>query len=71
MTVCPELDLAKHRRFIVMYADGGEDVIGVPEVTLDQGPGVLRIIAGEWQRDGFIKAGMIVAVRVPGKFALH
>ena len=72
MTVCPELDLANHFRFIVMYDDGSEDVFAVPESTLDQGDlGVLRIIAGEWQRDGFIKEGRIVALRVPGRFVLH
>ncbi len=27
MTVCPELDLANHFRFIVMYDDGSEDVL--------------------------------------------
>jgi phage terminase large subunit len=30
---------------------------------------VARIIAGEWQRDGFLKEGRIVAVRGPKQFA--
>jgi hypothetical protein len=71
MTVCPELDLANHFRFIVMYDDGSEDVFAVPEATLDQGPDALQIIAAEWQADGFIKEGRIVALRVPGRFVLH
>ena len=71
MTACPELDLANHFRFIVMYDDGSEDVFAVPEATLDQGLDALQIIAAEWQADGFIKEGRIVALRVPGRFVLH
>ena len=71
MTVCPELDLANHFRFIVMYDDGSEDVFAVPEATLDQGLDALQIIAAEWQADRFIKEGRVVALRVPGRFVLH
>jgi len=34
------------------------DVLAAPQATLDQGPGaagVARIVAGEWQRDGYLK----------------
>jgi hypothetical protein len=42
----------------------------VPEATLQQGAlEVVRIIAGEWQRDGFLKPGRIVSVRGPKRFA--
>jgi hypothetical protein len=46
-----------------MYADGSEDAFAVPQATLDQGPGaagVARIVAAEWQRDGYLKPGKIV-----------
>ena len=45
---------------------GSEDAFAVPQATLDQGPGaagVARIVAGEWQRDGYLKPGKIVGVR--------
>ena len=38
----------------------------VPECTLDQGPGKMsmaRIVAREWQTDGYLKPGKIVGVR--------
>lgn len=66
----PESDLAKHVRFTVEYDDGSMDVFAVPEATLQQGAlEVVRIIAGEWQRDGFIKEGRIVGVRGPKRYA--
>ena len=73
MTLTPEKDLAQHVRLIAMYEDGSQDVFAVPQATLDQGPGVAgiaRIIAGEWQRDGYLKPGKIVAVwwRPAGEF---
>jgi hypothetical protein len=42
------------------------DVLAAPQATLDQGPGaagIARIVAGEWQRDGYLKPGTIVSVR--------
>ena len=38
----------------------------VPECTLDQGPGkmsIARIVAREWQTDGYLKPGKIKSVR--------
>jgi hypothetical protein len=55
-----------------MYADGSEDAFAVPQATLDQGPGaagIARIVAGEWQRDGYLKPGKIVGVRWPKQLA--
>ena len=46
------------------------DVFAVPEATLQQGAlEIVQIIAGEWQRDWFLKPGKIVAVRGPKQFA--
>ncbi len=72
MTFTPAEDLAKHIRFQADYADGSTDVFAVPEATLLQGgvPAVLPIIAHEWQKDGYLKPGDIVAVR-PKRFMLH
>ena len=59
-------------RLVAMYADGSEDAFAIPHATLDQGPGaagVARIVAGEWQRDGYLKPGKIVGVRWPKRFA--
>jgi hypothetical protein len=68
MIISPEEHLAKHVRFIAEYEDGSEEVFAVPQCTLDQGPGALsiaRVVAGEWQRDGYLKQGTIVRVRRP------
>ena len=68
MTFTPEKDLAHHIRFIAEYEDGSNDVFAVPECTLRQGPsavGIARLVAGEWQRDGYLKEGRIVGVRWP------
>ena len=68
MTFNPAKDLAEHVRLIALYDDGSEDAFAVPECTLQQGPsaaGIARLVAGEWQRDGFIKPGKIVSVRWP------
>ena len=72
MTFTPEKDLEQYVRLVAMYADGSEDAFAVPQATLDQGPGdagVARIVAGEWQRDGYLKPGKIVGVRWPKRFA--
>ena len=64
--------LGQHLHFIAEYEDGTTEMFAVPQATLDQGPGekgVVRIIAGEWQRDGFLKPGRIVGVRGPKHFA--
>jgi hypothetical protein len=45
------------------------DVLAAPQATLDQGPGaagVARIVAGEWQRDGYLKPGKIAAPQKTG-----
>ncbi len=66
MTVNPEGDLKNHIRFIAEYEDGSSDVFAVPECTLDQGPGkmsIARIVAHEWQADGYLKPGQIERVR--------
>jgi len=68
MTLNPKEDLAKHVRFIAEYDDGSEEVFAVPQATLDQGPGALRIarvVASEWQRYGHLKPGTIVSIRRP------
>ena len=72
MTFTPEEDLAKHVRFLLAYSDGSMDVFAVPEATLLQGgvPAVLPIIAWEWQNDGYLKPGTIVAVRLK-RFVLN
>jgi hypothetical protein len=65
MTFTPAEDLAEHVRFIAEYDDGSRDVFAVAQSTLDQGPGpngIARIVAGQWQRDGYLKAGKIVRV---------
>jgi hypothetical protein len=66
MTFTPAEDLARHVLFQADYDDGSTDCFAAPEATLLQGgvPAVLPIIAWEWQRDGYLKAGTIVAVRV-------
>jgi hypothetical protein len=68
MTFTPEHDLAEHPRWLVLYADGGEDVIAVPQCTLAQGPpsgwiSFVRLVAHEWMADGFIRHGQIVGVK--------
>ena len=58
MTFTPAKDLAEHVRLIAVYDDGSEDAFAVPECTLQQGPsaaGIARLVAGEWQRDGFMR----------------
>ncbi len=70
MTFTPEQDLAKYLRFTAEYEDGTSDVFSVPEATLQQGTfEIVHIIAGEWQRDGFLKPGRIVGVRGPKRYA--
>ncbi len=72
MTFTPAEDLARHVRFQADYDDGTTDAFAIPEATLQQGdaPSVLRTIAHEWQRDGYIKPGTIVSVRVK-RFVLN
>ena len=71
MTVTPDSDLVKYPRYLVEYLDGGQDVFAVDDFTLQQGPSsgmgaMLAIIAREWQDDGYLKEGEIVAIqRVP------
>ncbi len=65
MTVTPEQDLVDSVRYIAEFDDGSRDVFAVAQSKLDQGPnpdGIARIIAGQWQRDGYIKPGKIVRV---------
>jgi hypothetical protein len=65
MTFTPAEDLAEHVRYIAVFDDGSKDVFAVAQATLDQGPGadgIARIVAGQWQRDGYIKSGKIVRV---------
>ena len=71
MTFSPERDLVKYPRFVAQFADGSSDVFAVPQATLDQGSaaGIVRIVAGEWQRDGYLKPGKIVGVRWPKQLA--
>jgi hypothetical protein len=70
MTFTPAEDLARHNRFQADYNHGS--VFAVPEATLLQGgvPAVLPIIAWEWQKDGYLKPGTIVSVRLK-RFALN
>jgi hypothetical protein len=72
MTFTPAEDLAKHVRFQAYYDDGSTDVFAVPEATLLQGgvAAVLPSIAWEWQRDGYLKEGDIIAIRLK-TFAQH
>ena len=66
MTFTPEKDLANHIRFIAEYEDSSSDVFAVPECSLDQGPmSIARIVAREWQTDGYLKPGKIRGVRRP------
>jgi hypothetical protein len=67
MTLTPAGDLAEHVRFIAEFEDGSRDVFAVAQSTLDQGPqegwnGIARIVAYQWQCDGYIKPGNIVKV---------
>ena len=51
---------------IPALASSASAVFAVPECTLDQGPGkmsIARIVAREWQTDGYLKPGKIVGVR--------
>ena len=70
MTFSPERDLVKYPRFVAQFADGSSDVFAVPQATLDQGSaaGIVRIVAGEWQRDGHLKPGKIVSIWWPREF---
>ena len=72
MTYDPAGDLAKHVRFQADFDDGSTDAFAIPESTLAQGDAVpvLRTIAWEWQKDGYMKPGTIVSVRVK-TFALN
>ena len=64
MTVNPEGDLKNHIRFIAEYEDGSVDNFAVPECSLNQGPmPIARIVADEWQADGYLKPGQIERVR--------
>ena len=64
MTFTPEKDLANHVRFIAEYEDGSSDVFAVPECSLNQGPmPIARIVAHEWQTEGYLKPGKIKRVR--------
>ena len=64
MTFTPEADLKNHIRFIAEYEDGSSDVFAVPECSLNQGPmPIARIVAHEWQADGYLPQGRIIAVR--------
>ena len=64
MTFTPEKDLAEHVRLIAVFEDGTTDVFAIPECSLEQGPmPIARIVAHEWQTDGYIKPGKIVGVR--------
>jgi hypothetical protein len=50
---------------IAEFDDGSRDVFAVPQSTIDQGSlgdSVAIIVAGQWQRDGYIKPGKIVRV---------
>ncbi len=72
MTFTPEEDLARHVRFQSDYDDGSAGAFAIPTGTLQQGdaPAVLRTVAWEWQKDGYLKPGTIVSVRVK-RFALN
>ena len=65
-------DLARHIRFQADYDDGSTDAFAIPQGTLqqDDAPTVLRTIGHEWQRDGYLKPGTIVSVRVK-RFVLN
>jgi hypothetical protein len=69
MTLNPERDLAdpEYIKFLARYEDGALDAFAVARATLEQGPpegrnSIARIVAHEWQADGFIREGKIVEV---------
>ena len=76
MTYCAraEQDLKSGNvRVIAIYEDGSTDVFAVAQSTLDQGPApqtIARMVAWEWQRDGYLSRGEIIGVR-PEQFALN
>jgi hypothetical protein len=65
MTLRPGSDLVRFPRYVCEYEDGGTDVFACPDATLEQGPklAMLRLVANEWQADGFLRPGTIVAIR--------
>ena len=68
MTVSPERDLLNYRKYVAKFEDGSQDVFACPDETLEQGPRsgwglILRHVAHEWQKDGYLKSGRIVSIR--------
>ena len=68
MALSPGSDLVRFPRYVCVYDDGGTDVFACPDATLQQGPpegrlAMLRLVANEWQADGFLRPGTIVAIR--------
>src|SRR5262245_30045662 len=55
MTLTPAADLLRFPRYVCEYEDGGTDVFACPDSMLEQGPklAMLRLVADEWQADGF------------------
>jgi hypothetical protein len=69
MTTFPANDLAdpEYIKFLARYEDGVLDAFAVAKATLEQGPpegrlSIARIVAHEWQADGFIRKGKIFDV---------
>jgi hypothetical protein len=59
------MTFTEHIRFIAEYEDGSKHFFAVPQWTLEQGLGrysIARILAYEWQQDGYLKPGKIARV---------
>ena len=64
MTLDPWRDIRHHVRFVAEYEDGMLGLFAVPKCSLSQGPmDITRIVAREWQADGYLPQGKIVSVR--------
>ena len=64
MTLNPRRDIANHIRFVAEYEDGLLGLCAAPECSLNQGPmPIARIVAHEWQADGYLPQGKIVSAR--------
>ena len=67
MTLSPGSDLVRFPRYVCEYEDGGTGVFACPDARLEQAPdgklAMLRLVANEWQADGYLRSGTIVAIR--------
>jgi hypothetical protein len=67
MTLSPGSDLLRFPRYVCEYEDGGTGVFACPDARLEQAPdgklAMLRLVANEWQADGYLRSGTIIAIR--------